>query len=115
MAKERIDVPMVEGLAREAVEKRLEEAGEEIRARAVAILSLPGTPTEGSAPHTRTGDLAESIEARVDKDSMTVEVGSPLVKARVLEEGTRARPAHPFLRRALIEAMPAIRRIFGAK
>lgn len=115
MAKDRIDIGMVEGLAADQVQKRLELAGEEIRLRAVAILSLPGTPSEGSAPHTRTGELADSIEARVDMENLTVEVGSPLEKARVLDAGTRSRPAHPFLRRALIESMPILRRIFGAK
>lgn len=114
MPQDRIDIPMVEGLARDEIRKRLEEAGEAVRAHAVAILSLPGTPQEGQAPHTRTGELADSIHAVVDMTDLSAEIGSPLEKARVLDVGTRTRPAHPFMRRALIEMMPTIRRIFGA-
>lgn len=109
-----LDPAAVEADVMAVVLDRLAQVGEAVRNRAVAILSEPGDPRAGAPPHSRTGELADSIVAEVDAAAPSVEIGSKLFKARVLELGTRTRPAHPFMSRALTESMPEIRRIFGA-
>lgn len=76
-----------------------------------AFPSLPGDP-----PHRQTGDLASSVQIDVsDAGGKPVgKVGTNLRKGRWLELGTKKMAARPWLRRAFLEKIPAVRQIISA-
>lgn len=60
----------------------------------------------------KTGALKASI--RVVQDGLTAHVGSDIPYAAHVEAGTATQSAQPYLRPALMENLPAIKRAFGA-
>ena len=61
----------------------------------------------GEAPANMDGDLARSIEGLVDSDSL--EVGSDLFYAKILEEGSDKIAKRPFVRRAGLSMIREVR------
>jgi HK97 gp10 family phage protein len=72
--------------------------------------SAPGAP-----PYKQTGLLRASVTHELSEGylAVTARVGTNLPYGKYLELGTRKMAARPWLRRALLESMPELRRVLG--
>lgn len=84
------------------LEETLRQAGERVRAEALARLE------DGAKPDSDQGRLARSIDVEVDGEGAECSVGTTLAAGRHLEFGTRRMPAYPWLGPALEAALPFI-------
>jgi hypothetical protein len=84
-----------------ALEKALADTAEDIRRRAAATL------TDGAAPDSRTGALADSLAVARDDGGGYV-VSTPLDHGWHLEFGSSLRPAMPWLTPSADEAQPGL-------
>lgn len=104
-------------VAREAAD-RLESAAIVVERKAIELVSEPFPPASkpGEPPRDRSGKLGESITHRMDRGGLLAQIGvffgSPAYRyASLLEFGSRGLEARPFLRPALVQSKPEIRRI----
>ncbi len=72
------------------MQAELLKMGEEVRAQARANLN------DGSPPESRSGELARSLEVKLDRTTGTIRVGTPLSYGRSLEFGTVNAPEKPW-------------------
>ena len=81
--------------------RRLGVVGEIVASYARESISTPtrtaGPSLPGEPPHADTGTLRKSVEWKVDEKNLTVEVGSNIPYALMLEQGTANMAARPFL------------------
>lgn len=102
-------------LVEDEMTKRLAAAAEVVRAEAVRSIKTPYPPasTPGEPPHSRSGasGLFGSVFYRVDKALRRAVIGTPLKYGLYLELGTKRMAARPWLRPALMKAMPRIKAI----
>jgi hypothetical protein len=85
-----------------ALEKALADTAEEIRRRAAATL------TDGAAPDSRTGALADSLTVARDDGGGGYMVSTPLDHGWHIEFGSSLRPAMPWLTPSADEAQPGL-------
>lgn len=97
----------IEGLGPEVVEATVRDVTEATKQIAQAsMVRANGPSAPGSAPHSQTGELAESIRAIVRRrlGKVTGRVGTNLVKGYFLEFGTSSMEPRPWLFPAFEEA-----------
>jgi HK97 gp10 family phage protein len=108
----------VQKALKQAIYEKLQIVGEMMRAAIVRNISIPtrsaGPSKPGEYPHADTGRLKQDIFYKVDKDSMTVAVGTKLDYGYWLETGTRYMAARPFLRTTLSQMKGQIQSVFNS-
>jgi hypothetical protein len=95
------------------LQDRLYAVGREVVAvvrENIAQVSPPRSQP-GDFPHREFGELSASIDFRVNRNRLRVEVFSDSPYALPLELGTRNMAARPFLRRSLVEARSRVRAV----
>jgi hypothetical protein len=117
-------------LIRAGVVRNLHAAAILIKGHAKRLLSVAGTApgpeggariygahpsAPGEPPRKQTGRLRASVAHEVDPTSLTARVGTNLKYGRWLELGTNRLAARPWLRRALNETRPAVRRLLARR
>lgn len=98
------------------IKKRMIAAAILVANHAKTLISEPYPPVSmpGEPPHRRTGRLRASVAWDVGiTDHLYAKVGTNIRYGKYLELGTSRMAARPWLRRAMIEKTPEIRRILG--
>lgn len=87
----------------QALHRRLEKIGvllsSEVRRNLSVSTRANGPSAPGGFPHADTGTLRKSISYAVDRSRLEVRVGSTVLYAPWLEDGTTKMAARPYLRR----------------
>jgi phage gpG-like protein len=122
------DAASIKREAEREVTRRLEASAIVVENRAKVLVSTAGTApgakgrriygasrsSPGEPPYKQTGRLRSSITHEVQPGGRVVRIGTNLKYGLYLEVGTARMSPRPWLRRALIESGPTIRRIHGA-
>lgn len=69
----------------------------------------------GGFPFKETGRLAGSITRNVDEETLTAQVGTPVIYGTFLQRGTRHMAARPWVTLAFNKVVDQIKKILGVK